>query len=162
MNPFDTQKLLDDVGWKLIECLQTEGRVSFAELGRRVGLSTPAVTERVRRLEEAGIITGYHAAVDTTRLGYPIAALVRLAVAGEQSTRVARMLMAIPEVVQCHHVTGADCYVCTVLASSIPHLEALIDQLARFGSTTTSLVMSTPIQRRTVSVPEPHIPDRYQ
>lgn len=161
MNPFDTARLLDDVGWKIVEVLQAEGRISFAELGRRVGLSTPAVTERVRRLEEAGIITGYHAAVDTTRLGYPIMALVRLAVTGDQSTRVAKMLMAIPEVVECHHVTGADCYVCTLLACSIPHLEALIDQLAQFGSTTTSLVMSTPIQRRIVSLPQPAIPARY-
>jgi len=75
-------KLLDDLGWSILEVLQREARVSFSELGRRVGLSTPAVTERVRRMEEAGIITGYHAAVDPSKAGFPIVVYMRLAISG--------------------------------------------------------------------------------
>src|SRR5690349_5113141 len=107
---------LDGIAWKILENLQNHARMSFAELGRRVGLSTPAVIERVRRLEEAGVITGYHATVDPSRIGLGVLALVRVRIASgsDTSRRLGRVLVDCPEVVEAHHVTGDDCYVCKV------------------------------------------------
>jgi Lrp/AsnC family leucine-responsive transcriptional regulator len=149
------EKLLDDVGWHILAELQADGRVPFAELGRRVGLSTPAVIERVRRLEEAGVITGYHATVDPTRIGLGVLALVRVRTAARSETgqRLGRMLADCPEVVEAHHVTGDDCYVCKVHVASVGHLERLIEELGHYGSTTTSLVLSSPVARRAFDRP---------
>jgi Lrp/AsnC family leucine-responsive transcriptional regulator len=146
----EVDKLLDDVGWQILEELQEDGRVPFAELGRRVGLSTPAVIERVRRLEEAGVISGYHAAVDPARIGLGMLVLVRVRPlgGGNVSDRVGRMLADCPEVVEAHHVTGEDCFVCKVYVSSVAHLERFIGEVVQHGSTTTSLVLSSPVPRR--------------
>lgn len=146
----EVDRLLDDVGWRLLMELQEDGRVPFAELGRRVGLSTPAVIERVRRLEEAGIITGYHAAVDPAKIGLGLLALVRVRATGhgESSQRLGRVLADCPEVIEAHHVTGDDCYVCKVHVSSVAHLERFIGEVVLHGSTTTSVVLSSPVARR--------------
>src|SRR3712207_1314014 len=110
---FDSGRLLDGVGWKLLALLQENARSSYSELGRAVGLSAPAVAERVRRLEEAGIITGYHAAVRWERLGWGLAALVRLSGIGSEAPQVAGVITAMPEVLECHRVTGEDSYILT-------------------------------------------------
>ena len=151
----EAEKLLDDVGWQILAELQADGRLPFAELGRRVGLSTPAVIERVRRLEEAGVITGYHATVDPARIGLAVLALVRVRVASgsDTSRRLGRVLVDCPEVVEAHHVTGDDCYVCKVHVASVGHLERLIEQLGHYGSTTTSLVLSSPVAGRAFDRP---------
>jgi Lrp/AsnC family leucine-responsive transcriptional regulator len=152
---FSSDKLLDGVGWKLLALLQEDARRSYSELGRAVGLSAPAVAERVRRLEEAGVITGYHAAVNPQRVGLAILALIRLSGVADQAPLVSAAIAGTSEVLECHRVTGSDSYVLKVVAASIPHLEALIDRLLPFGEVTTSLVLSTPVARRVIRQPNP-------
>lgn len=141
---------LDAIAWKILEALQQNARLSFAELGRKVGLSTPAVAERVHRLEEAGIITGYHAAIDLQRIGLPIRALVRLTIPGgeAQMSRAVAAMRDLPEIGRCHRITGAESFVLEADVVSIRHLEALIDRLSTLGATSTSTVLSSPIARR--------------
>ena len=141
---------LDAIAWKILENLQQDARMSFAELGRKVGLSTPAAAERVRRLEEAGIITGYHAAVDMSRLGVPIHVLMRLTIPGGdlQIGRTVAAIKELPEIARCHRITGDESFVIEAHLVSVRHLEALIDRLSAFGATATSTVLSSPVERR--------------
>ena len=150
---FNSERLLDNVGWKLLTLLQEDARRSFSELGRAVGLSSPAVAERVRRMEEAGIITGYHAAIDPQRVGMQLLAFMRLSEVGDQSTRFADLVADTPEVLECHRLTGSDSYVLKVVAQSITHLETLIDRFVPYGQVTTSLVLSSPVVRRVIKPP---------
>jgi Lrp/AsnC family leucine-responsive transcriptional regulator len=145
---------LDAIAWKILEALQHNARMSFAELGRKIGLSTPAVAERVRRLEEAGIITGYHAALDLARVGVPIRVLVRLTIHGGdlQVSRTVTAIKEMSEISRCHRITGAESFVIEADVVSIRHLEALIDKLSTLGATSTSTVLSSPVQRREVHV----------
>lgn len=139
---FDSEKLLDDTGWQLIQALQDDARLSFAELGRRVGLSPPAVAERVRRMEEAGIITGYRVEINPGKIGLPLMALIGLTTTPQQYPEVIALINNLPEVLECHHVTGNYSFVIKAIASSMSHLEALIGKLSRYGQTSTSLVLS--------------------
>jgi Lrp/AsnC family transcriptional regulator, leucine-responsive regulatory protein len=141
---------LDAIAWKILEALQRNARLSFAELGRKIGLSTPAVAERVRRLEEAGVITGYHAALDMAKLGVPIRVLVRLTIHGGdlQVSRTVTAIKELAEISRCHRITGAESFVIEADVVSIRHLEALIDKLSTLGATSTSTVLSSPVQRR--------------
>jgi Lrp/AsnC family transcriptional regulator, leucine-responsive regulatory protein len=141
---------LDAIGWKLLEALQHNARISLAELGRKIGLSTPAVAERVRRLEEAGVITGYHAAIDLAKLGVPIRVLVRLTIHGGdlQVSRTVKAIREMSEISRCHRITGAESFVIEADVVSIRHMEALIDKLSTLGATSTSTVLSSPVQRR--------------
>jgi Lrp/AsnC family leucine-responsive transcriptional regulator len=141
---------LDAIAWKIIESLQRNARISFAELGRKIGLSTPAVAERVRRLEEAGVITGYHAALDLAKLGVPIRVLVRLTIHGGdlQVSRTVTAIKELSEISRCHRITGAESFVIEADVVSIRHMEALIDKLSTLGATSTSTVLSSPVQRR--------------
>jgi len=143
-------KLLDDLGWSILEVLQRDARVSFSELGRRVGLSTPAVTERVRRMEEVGIITGYHASVDPSKAGFPIVVYMRLAIAGGENmvSRATAAVKRMPEVLECHRVTGTDSFILRAGLLSVAHLESMIDRLTPFGMTSTSTVLSSPVPYR--------------
>lgn len=141
---------LDNVSWKILEALQHNARLSFAELGRKVGLSTPAAAERVRRLEEAGVITGYHASLDLAKLGMPIRVLVHLTIHGGD-VQVQRTVAAVKELVEiarCHRITGAESFIIEANVVSIRHLEAFIDRLSTLGATATSTVLSSPVQRR--------------
>lgn len=144
---------LDSIAWKVLENLQNHARMSFAELGRQVGLSTPAVAERVRRLEEAGVITGYHATVDLTKLGVPIHVLMRLTIPGGdlQIGRTVSAIKEIPEIARCHRITGDESFVIEAHLVSVRHLETLIDKLSAFGATATSTVLSSPVERRDYS-----------
>jgi Lrp/AsnC family leucine-responsive transcriptional regulator len=148
-----SEPLLDSINWKLLRLLQENARRSFSELGREVGLSSPAVAERVRRLEEAGIITGYHAAVSYEKLGLPLLALMRLSEVGDRGERVAALVREMPEVIECHRVTGSDSYVLKIVATSIAHLEVLIDRFNPYGQITTSLVLSSAVVRHVVERP---------
>jgi Lrp/AsnC family leucine-responsive transcriptional regulator len=141
---------LDAIAWKILEALQQNARVSFAELGRKIGLSTPAVAERVHRLEEAGVITGYHASLDSAKLGVPIRVLVRLTIPGGelQISRTVTALKDLSEISRCHRITGAESFVIEADVVSIRHLEALIDRLSALGATSTSTVLSSPVERR--------------
>lgn len=148
----DNERLLDETGWHILEALQENARLSFSELGQRVGLSSPAVGERVRRMEDAGIIKGYRAEVDTAKIGYPITAIIRISNSpGERCTRLTALTQAIPEVLECYRVTGSDSLIMKVMASSVEHLETLIDRLSEHGRLTTSIVLSTVLNRKVVT-----------
>lgn len=141
---------LDEVGWKLLQALQENARVSFRELGQRIGLSAPAVIERVRKMENAGILVGYHAEIDLTKVGLPITAFVRMSTPRGRSGHVGIQLQAIPEILECHRVAGEDSFLMKVGVSSMSHLEKLIDHLAQYGQSTTSIVLSSPVTRRII------------
>jgi Lrp/AsnC family leucine-responsive transcriptional regulator len=146
----DNEKLLDSIGWKLLKELQEDARLSYAELGRRVGLTTPAVVERMRRMEEAGIIAGYRAEIDTKRVGFPITAFIRMNVSGDVTARITQFVRELPEILECHKGTGGDSFIMKVAVSSVEHLESLIDKLTPYGTTSTSIVLSSPVERRVI------------
>jgi Lrp/AsnC family transcriptional regulator, leucine-responsive regulatory protein len=147
--------LLDDTGWKLLDELQRDARLSLSELGRRVGLSTPAVKERVAQMEEQGIIAGYQAVVDPRKAGYAVLAFVRMTVTGDE--RVARRLVAevceMPEVMECHRSTGDHAFILKAVAGSVETLEKLIDRLTAYGMTSTSVGLSSPLSRSVLMRP---------
>ena len=139
---------LDDIDWAIIGQLQHEARTSLSELGRRVKLSPSATTERVRRLEKLAVITGYRASVDLAKAGYPVLAIVRLKYPGNHHQPLRRLLAERRDILECLRTTGDDCYTLKVAATSMEHLETLVDQLAGFGSTTTSVVYSQTLPYR--------------
>ena len=144
----DNKKTLDNVGWQILTALQEDARLSFAELGRRVGLSLPAVAERVRRLEEAGIITGYSAKINVNKIGLSIMAFIRVSTSGDRYPTFISLTCKMPEVIECHHLTGTDSFIVKVVVSSIPHLEKLITQFSSYGQTATSVVLSSPVTEK--------------
>ena len=154
---------LDAIAWRILECLQQNARLSFAELGRKVGLSTPAVAERVHRLEEAGVITGYHATLNLAKLGLPICALVRLTIPGGdvQVSRAVAAIKELSEISRCHRITGDESFVLEASVVSIRHLEVLIDKLSALGATSTSTVLSSPVERRDYHASHIRSFDRY-
>jgi Lrp/AsnC family transcriptional regulator, leucine-responsive regulatory protein len=137
---------------RILESLQEDGRVSLAELGRRVGLSAPAVAERVQRLERDGVITGYHAQVDPRALGYTLAVVIRIRPAPRELRKVAQLARDTPEVVECHRITGEDCFFMKAHVRDVEHLEEIIDRFVAFGQTTTSIVQSSPVPVRALPV----------
>jgi Lrp/AsnC family leucine-responsive transcriptional regulator len=141
-------RALDSIGWKILIELQTDARIPFAELGRRVGLSTPAVIERVHRLEETEIITGYRAQVDPAKVGYSILAYIRVNVVGDFLPRIVKISREMPEVLECHRITGADSFIMKVAVKSVNELQALIDGLTPFVGTTTAIVLSEIVRNR--------------
>ncbi|MEA2411824.1 MAG: Lrp/AsnC family transcriptional regulator, leucine-responsive regulatory protein [Thermoleophilaceae bacterium] len=145
---FTEDGLLDATNRRLVDELQADARTSLAELGRRVGLSSPAVAERLRRLEEEGVITGYRAEVDPRKLGYSLGVVIRIRPAPRQLVAVADLARRTAEIVECHRVTGDDCYVMTAHVRDVTHLEEVIDQFAAYGQTTTSIMQSSPVPRR--------------
>lgn len=139
---------LDDVDWSILVELQRDGRVPFTELARRVNLSASATTERVKRLEAIGVISGYRADVDLGKAGYTVLAVVRLKYPGNQHQPLHKLLAERSEILECLRTTGDDCYTLKVAATSMAHLEQLVDELAQFGSTTTSVVYSQTLPYR--------------
>ncbi|MGH3489927.1 MAG: Lrp/AsnC family transcriptional regulator [Actinopolymorphaceae bacterium] len=139
---------IDNTDWQIIDALQRDGRASFADLARTVSMSPSAVTERVRRLEERGIIAGYSAVIDVERLGYAVMALVRLRYPTGNYKPFHDLLATTPEIAEAHHVTGEDCFVLKVLARSMRHLEEITGRIAGLGAVTTSVVYSSPLPRR--------------
>jgi Lrp/AsnC family leucine-responsive transcriptional regulator len=146
----ETEKLLDATGWELLRALQENARSSYAELGRRVGLTPPAVADRIRRLEATGIITGYHAAVNPVKLGLGLTSIIRFFSPKDQWERIYAVLKACPEIVECHRVTGDDCMTLTAVVASVEHLQDLITRLAPYGTSNTSIVLSSPIHHRAI------------
>ena len=144
---------LDDADWRILAALQRNARASYAELARTVAMSPSAVTERVRRLEESGVITGYSAVLDPDRLGHPILALVRLRYPHGNYKPFHALLDTTPEIIEAHHVTGEDCFVLKVLARSMRHLETVTGRISGLGPVTTSIVYSSPLPRRDLNYP---------
>ncbi len=145
---------LDPVNMRVLEELQRDPRLSMSELGRRVGMSSPAVTERVRRLEEARVIQGYRLELNPVALGLPITAYIRIRPNPGQLPRIAELAQQIPEVVECHRVTGEDCFILKVHIPAIDQLDRLLDSFLLYGSTTTSLIQSSPVPLRPPPLPE--------
>lgn len=144
---------MDQMDWRILSELQADARLSYSELGRRIGLSTPAAAERVRRLEDWGVIRGYAAVVDPERVGLGVGAFIRIRLAGPES--IAKKLTAeldkMPEVLECHRCTGDESFILKVRVASVGRLESLIDRLSQFGATSTSLILSSPVERRTIT-----------
>src|ERR1700680_4521483 len=145
---------IDAVNRRVLEELLQDPRLTMSELGRRVGMSSPAVTERVRRLEETGVIRGYRLELDPVALGLPIAAYVRIRPNPGQLPRIAELAQQIPEVVECHRVTGEDCFILKVYIPAIDQLDRLLDGFLMYGSTTTSIIQSSPVPFRPLPLPE--------
>jgi Lrp/AsnC family leucine-responsive transcriptional regulator len=143
---------IDDTNRRIVGELQKDARLSMAELGRRVGLSAPAVTERLQRLEADGVIRAYHADVDPESLGLSLTAVIRVRPAPGQLANVADLARETDEVVECHRVTGDDCYFMTAHVRDVGHLEEVIDRFVVLGQTTTSIVQSSPVPRRGIAV----------
>ena len=141
-------QLLDATNLRILEELQADARLTMAELGRRVSLSPPAVAERVQRLERAGVISGYHAAVDPKAVGYPIAAVVRVRPASRQLHKIPEVARELPEVVECYRITGEDCFFVKLHLRSMEDLEGILDRFVLFGQTTTSIIHSAPVSPR--------------
>jgi Lrp/AsnC family leucine-responsive transcriptional regulator len=144
------ESLLDPTNRRLLAELEADARVSVAELGRRVGLSAPAVGERIARLERAGVITGYHAALDPRALGYDLAAIVRIRPNSRELRRIPQIAAETPAVVECYRITGEDCFFAKLHLRSIDDLEPVIDRFTPYGQTTTSIIHSAPVPRRSL------------
>jgi Lrp/AsnC family transcriptional regulator, leucine-responsive regulatory protein len=151
---FDTAKdgLLDDVNRRLLVELSIDPRIGMSALARRVEMSAPAVTERVQRLERAGVIKGYRLEVDPAALGLPVTAFARIRPAAGQLSKVAELARSLPQVTECHRITGEDCFLIKVHAPAVEKLETLLDQFLAYGQTVTSIVVSTPVQPRSLPV----------
>jgi Lrp/AsnC family leucine-responsive transcriptional regulator len=139
---------LDTTDWAILGELQGDGRIPITELARRVNLSASATTERVKRLEASGIITGYRANVDLTKTGFTVLAVVGLKYRGNQHEPLRKLLGERLEILECLRTTGDDCYVLKVAATSMGHLETLVDELSQFGDTATNLVYSQTLPYR--------------
>ncbi|MGN6871030.1 MAG: Lrp/AsnC family transcriptional regulator [Solirubrobacteraceae bacterium] len=140
--------MIDDTDRQIVGELAQDGRISFAELGRRVSLSSPAVTERVRRLEQIGVITGYRAEIDPRALGYQLTAIVRVKPAVRQLSKIAELAADIPQIEECLRITGEDCFYMKLHLAAIEELPSVLDQFLLYGETTTSIVNATPVPRR--------------
>lgn len=154
-DPSYDPSMIDAVNARLLTELHANPRLSMSELARRVGMSPPAVTERVQRLERAGVITGYRMEVAPEALGMTVTALVRIRPGPGQLPRVAEAARRTPQVVECQRITGEDCFVLKVHAPSMAALEEVIDRFLIHGQTTTSIVVSTPVPPRPLPIPAP-------
>lgn len=144
---------LDATDVQLLNALVADARTSTAELARRVGLSAPSVAERVRRMEEAGVIEGYAASISPEALGLPLAAWLRIRPVPGKLQRVAEVVRSLPDIVECDRVTGEDCYIARAHVRSVGDLERLIDRIAPYATTNTSIIQSSPVERRLPPLP---------
>jgi Lrp/AsnC family leucine-responsive transcriptional regulator len=142
--------MIDEIDWKILLELQKDARTSYAELSRRIGLTTPAIIERIRKLEDAGIITGYRVEIDTAKVGLPILAFVRMSISGVDYSHIVEVAKESKEVLECHRGTGGDSFILKVAVASIEHLQVIIDKLTPYGITTTSIVLSSPVKSRVI------------
>ena len=146
-------ELLDAMNRRLLRELHDDPRITMSALARRVGMSAPAVTERVQRLRETGVIAGFRMDVDPAALGLPVMAFARVRPAPGQLDRVAALARSLPQVSECHRITGEDCFLVKVHAPSIPDLEETLDQFLVYGQTVTSIGVSTPVPPRALPLP---------
>ena len=142
------RKDIDGINRQLLAELQGNARLSLAELGRRVDLSPPAVAERLGRLEEDGVISGYRAELNPKALGYQLTAVIRIRPAPRELRKVAELAQKTPEVVECSRITGDDCFIFKLHLRDVEHMEEVIDRFVPYGQTTTSIVQSSPVPAR--------------
>jgi Lrp/AsnC family transcriptional regulator, leucine-responsive regulatory protein len=136
---------IDSIDCEILAELQANARIAFAELGRRVGLSTPAVIERVHRLEEKQVIVGYRTLVDPAKVGLPVRAFVKVTVAGDKLTKFSALVRKLPEVLQCHRVTGAESFMVQIAVRDVAHMEEVIDSMMPYVATNTSMILASPV-----------------
>lgn len=148
----DSTTLLDVYGRKLLEELQANARLSIAELGRRIGLSPTATTERLKQMEEIGILRGYTVQIDPELLGLEVMAFIRMSCDGQNYHRLIEYVQNLEEVRECHHLTGGDDFLLKVTTTNMVDLEALIEALLPYGNPVTSLVLSSPVEHRKFAV----------
>jgi Lrp/AsnC family transcriptional regulator, leucine-responsive regulatory protein len=148
----DPSALLDDVNRRLLRELHSDPRITMSALARRVGMSAPAVTERVQRMERAGVITGYRMEVSPAALGLPITAFARIRPAPGQLPKIAELAAGLPEVSECHRITGEDCFLIKVHAAAVQDLETILDRFVFYGQTITSIVVSSPVPQRPLPI----------
>jgi Lrp/AsnC family leucine-responsive transcriptional regulator len=146
--------ILDEINRSILRELHADARLPMAELGRRVGLSPPAVAERVQRLEGAGVIAGYHAEINPKAIGYPVSAVVRVRPIAAQLRTIADLARESPEVVECYRITGEDCFLIRLELRSLEDLEEILDRFVPLGQTTTSLIHSAPVEPRLPPIEE--------
>jgi len=143
---------MDRTDCKILEILQETGRISMKDLGQQVGLTAPAVSERVRKMEESGIIRGYRAVIDPTRLNRNIFAFIDIAMPADRYNNFLKFANQRNEVVECHHVTGGDCMTIKVMVRNMMELETLIEDIKKMGNTRTSLILSSPIETKPITM----------
>lgn len=151
---FEIDRPLDNTDWEILRHLQADGRIRFAELGRLVSLSAPAVSERVRRMEEGGVIGGYSAVVNPSAVGLAMTAFIRVATTPQTFQKVAELPSTVSEIVDCHRATGNGCFVLKVRVRDVAHLERVLDRIMPLGEPETSVVLSTTAEGRPVTPPE--------
>jgi Lrp/AsnC family leucine-responsive transcriptional regulator len=152
---------MDRVSWRILEAVQRDGRISIKALAGEIGLSLPATSERLKRLEEAGIISGYRAIVHPESVGHGVTAVIGLTTAKPDKARLIATLEEMPEVIECLHVTGQDSYLLRVVTRDLQHLEAFVGSVNGYGETRTSIVMSQPIRLRSISAPADKVDDSW-
>jgi Lrp/AsnC family leucine-responsive transcriptional regulator len=145
---FDSKAGIDATDWTLLNLLEQDARLSFAELGRKLRLSPPAVAERMKRLEERGVIRAYRAEIDLSALGRALHVYLRVVVPPKEYARFKKKVEAMDEIFECHHVTGEQSFALRAAVDAISSLEALIQKLTEYGPTTTSVILSTSLDRR--------------
>jgi Lrp/AsnC family transcriptional regulator, leucine-responsive regulatory protein len=145
--------LLDARNVQILALLSRNPRTSVSQLARSVGMSAPATRERIQRMEEAGVIRGYRLEIDPAALGYPIAAFIRVRPMPGKLPRIAELAVSLPQVVECHRITGEDCFILKVGLDSLDNLDVILDQFLAYGQTTTSIVQSTPVAARHLPLP---------
>ncbi len=150
----DQRPALDDVNRQLLAELQADPRISMSALARKVGMSSPAVTERVQRMERTGVITGYRMDVNPAALGLPVTAFARIRPAAGQLPKIAELAASLPEISECHRITGEDCFLLKVHAAAVEDLEAILDRFLLYGQTITSIVVSSPVPPRALPITE--------
>jgi len=146
MDP-QVEKLLDRIGINILAALQENARMPLARIGRKVGLSSPAVAERVKKLEEAGIIMGYHARIDPAVMGRTVAAFIELTTDARNYPAVKSLAADLPEIISCHHVSGEASFVLHVHVDAVADLEPLVARFSPLGQTRTAIVLSTPVDK---------------
>lgn len=141
---------MDNTDYKILEILQANGRISMKDLGQSVGLTAPAVSERVKKMEDQGIIYGYRAIIDFSKLGKTIMAFIDLSMPSENYHRFLEFAKNSDLIVECHHVTGGDSLIIKVLVDDILALEGIIDEIKKYAKTNTSIILSSPISNKVV------------
>lgn len=145
---------MDNLNWQILHELQCNARATYAEIGKVVGLTAPAVAQRIQKLEDEGIITGYHVALDLEKVGLGISVIIQMGQLKCDTPAVIKMLESLPEILECHTTTGSTCLFLKAAVPTVRHLQHLNEQLAPYGNTTTSLILTTPIPNKVVEPAE--------
>lgn len=141
---------LDEVDWQILSILQMEARISFKELGQRIGLTGTAIAERVRKLEDEGVIEGYSIKLNREKIGLPVVAFFKLRVQVEHCKRLQELAITLPEIIEAHRVVGNEHYILKVILLSMQHLETVMEKFLQLGAVDVSIVLSTTVANKSI------------